>query len=297
VLLSIIAILLLLVFGVFPYWIATVATGAKTRRQDLQQTETPKDFGADFKPVEFETEDGVTIRGWLLPAREGKATIIFSHGLFRSRRELLERAVDLWRLGYGALLYDSRNHGESGPSRTGLGYLERLDAKAAVNYLREKEANPGPVVLFGISMGASAALLAASETPEVAAVIADSSFLSFRDTTDHHINLFLGLPAFPLANEVRAFIEWRAGFDGDDLSPVDAVGRLGNRPVLFIAAANDKRMPPDIARKLHDASSSPLRDLLIVEGPGSDVHGHAYQTDRRLYIDRVSRFLESALAQ
>ncbi len=146
-------------------------------------------------------------------------------------------------------------------------------------------------------MGASAALLAAAETPEVAAVIADSSFLSFRDTTDHHVNLFLGLPSFPLANEVRAFIEWRAGFDGDDLSPIDAVGKLGERPVMFIAAAHDKRMPPNIARALYDASSSPVRDLLIVEGPGSDVHAHAYQTDPRLYIDRVARFLESALAR
>jgi fermentation-respiration switch protein FrsA (DUF1100 family) len=238
----------------------------------------------------------VKISGWLLPSRGRAATIIYSHGLFRSRRELLERAVELWRLGYGALLYDSRNHGESGQARVTLGYAERLDAEAAVRFLREGARAPDRVVLFGISMGAATALLAAAETPEVAAVISDSSYLNFKDTTDHHVRLFLHLPAFPLSNELRLLIERRAGFDGARLDALDAVRRIGDRPAMFIAAAHDMRMPPDIARKLYEASTSARRDLLVVDGPGSEVHGHAYQADRKLYVARVAEFLQSALS-
>ena len=167
-------------------------------RLTCSRHETPADFQAEYKDVEFQTSDGVKISAWLMPSRANRATIIYSHGLFRSRREFLERAVELWRLGYGALLYDSRNHGESGPARVTLGYIERLDAEAAVRYLREEVRTQDRIALFGISMGAATALLAAAETPEVAAVISDSSFLSFRDTTDHHVRLFLRLPAFPL---------------------------------------------------------------------------------------------------
>jgi len=142
-------------------------------------------------------------------------------------------------------------------------------------------------------MGAATALLAAAETPEVAAVISDSSFLSFKDTTDHHLRMFLSIPPFPLANEVRFFMEWRADFDGENLDALEAVKRIGDRPVFFIAGANDKRMPPDIARKLYEVSASSARDLLIIDGPGSEIHGHAYQTEPQLYVERVARFLEN----
>ena len=291
---TILVLVVIFFFVVFPLGLAILVTGAGTRPLDRRLTETPADLGAEFKDVEFQTSDGVKISGWLLQAREGRATIIYSHGLFRSRRELLARALDLWHLGYGALLYDARNHGTSGKARVSLGYNERLDAEAAVRFVRE-EAGANKIVLFGISMGAATALLAAAETTEVAAVIADSSFLSFKDTTDHHLRMFLRVPPFPIANEVRFFMEWRADFDGEKLDALDAVKCIGDRPVFFIAGANDRRMPPDIARRLHEASSSPKRDLLIVDGPGSEIHGHAYQTDPKLYISHISRFLESAL--
>jgi alpha-beta hydrolase superfamily lysophospholipase len=286
-----------LVFGVFPYWFSSLITRAGTRPMDRQLTATPANFGAQFKDVEFVTSDNVKISGWLLPSRDKHATIVYSHGLFRSRRELMERAIDLWKLGYGALLYDARSHGESGKARVSMGYWERLDAEAAVKFLREEVHTDDRIVLFGISMGAAAALLAAAETPEVAAVISDSSFLSFNDTVDHHVRLFLHLPTFPMANEFKFFIERKAGFDASKLDALDAVKRIGDRPILFIAAANDRRMPPEIAQTLYNACASSKRDLLVVNGPGSDIHGHAYQASPQFYIGRVAQFLDNALSR
>jgi fermentation-respiration switch protein FrsA (DUF1100 family) len=272
-----------------------LVTNAGTRPMDQQLTETPATFGAEFKDVEFQTSDGVTISGWLLPSREKKVTIIYSHGLFRSRRELLKRAVDLWKLGYGTLLYDSRNHGLSGRAKVSLGYFERLDAEAGVRFLREEIRTSDRLALFGISMGAAAALLAAAETPEVAAVISDSSFLSFKDTTDHHVKLLFRVSSFPLAGELRFFVGRRAGFDADKLDALAAVRQIGDRPILFIAGAQDKRMPPEIATRLFDASSSPKRDILIVDGDETRIHGHAYQAAPKVYIDKIAQFLDGAL--
>jgi dipeptidyl aminopeptidase/acylaminoacyl peptidase len=294
IVISLIVLAIVLVYGVLPYLLAVLATGARTRGPDRLLTETPATLGADFKEVEFQTADGVRISGWLLESRGRGATIVYSHGLFRSRRELLARAVDLWKLGFGALLYDARNHGLSGEARVTLGYNERLDAEAAVRFLKEASVKDR-IVLFGISMGAAAALLAAAETEEVAAVISDSAYLSFKDTTDHHVNTLLRLPAFPLANEVRFFVERRAGIDGSKLDMLDAVRRIGDRPALFIAGANDRRMPPEIARTLFAASTSDKRDLMIVEGEETKIHGHAYQAEREMYINRVAGFLSAAL--
>jgi fermentation-respiration switch protein FrsA (DUF1100 family) len=295
VVLVFIFIFLVIVYVVIPIWFSSLVTNAKTRPLDRQQTETPADFQAEYRDVEFQTSDGVKISAWLMPSRTKRVTIVYSHGLFRSRRELLERAVELWQLGYGALLYDSRNHGESGPARVTLGYTERLDAEAAVRFLRAEAHTQDRIALFGISMGAATALLATAETPEVAAVISDSSYLNFKDTTDHHLRLFLHLPAFPLSNETRFLVEWRAGFDSSKLDALDAVQRIGARPAMFIAAAHDRRMPPAIAQKLYEASTGAHRNLLIIDGPGSEIHGHAFQTDRKVYISRIADFLQEAL--
>jgi pimeloyl-ACP methyl ester carboxylesterase len=277
-------------FGVVPVFVAVFIGRATTRPMDRDLTETPKDRGAAYEDVVFDTADGVRLRGWYLPSRGRNTTIVFAHGLFRSRREPLDRAMDLWREGFGALLYDARNHGGSGPARVTLGYNERLDVEAAARHARARR--PGDrIAALGISMGAAAAILAAAEAPEIDAVIADSSYLSLRETTTHHLRL-LHLPAFPLAEEIRGLLSWRGGFADADLDLEAAVRGL-RKPALFIAAAHDRRMPPEIARRLVDASPSPERKVLVIEGPESDIHAHAYQSDPKRYVAEVSAFLGS----
>src|SRR5215470_2654442 len=220
---TLVVLLLILVYGVVPFLFSRLITSASTRPMDRRLTETPAELGAQFSSVEFQTPDGVTISAWLMPSHGRGVTIIYSHGLFRSRRELLARAVDLWKLGYGALLCDSRNHGESGHVRTSLGYFERNDVEGAVAYLKNGPASQDRIVLLGVSMGAVADLLAAAETPAVAAVVSDSAYLSFDDTVAHHIKLFFHIPAFPMANELEFWISRRAGFDSAKLNCVEAV--------------------------------------------------------------------------
>src|SRR5258705_6723183 len=121
VVITLIFLVVVLIFGVIPWGLAMLVTGAGTRPMDRKLTETPATFGLQFKDVEFQTSDGVKLSGWLMPSRDKHATIIYSHGLFRSRRELLERAGELVRLGFGALVYESRNHGLCGPRPRGGG--------------------------------------------------------------------------------------------------------------------------------------------------------------------------------
>jgi len=295
IVIALITLLIVLVFGVVPYLLGGLASHAGTRPMDRAQTNTPADFGLKYQDVTFPAADGVTISAWFIPSSGKNATIVYSHGLFRSRRELLARAADLCHLGYGAVLYDARNHGLSGKAKTSLGYFERFDVEGAINYLRDTVHSTDRIVLLGVSMGAVADLMAAAETPGISAIVSDSSFLSFDNTVVHHVGLFLHMPAFPFAYEVEFFISRRAGFDGDLLSPLNAVKKI-DCPIMFIAGQNDPRMPPTIARQLYDASPNPKRDLLIVDGPETKVHGHSYIADPRLYITKVSQFLDSALA-
>ncbi len=120
---SLVLFLPMFVFLITPmilsYWVSNMGTRPPERRL----TDTPADYGNDFTDVEFQSRDGLMLRGWLMRGEETKPTIIFGHGLFRSRREGLERGSALNKRGLSVLLFDFRNHGESDGRFTSLVFL------------------------------------------------------------------------------------------------------------------------------------------------------------------------------
>lgn len=249
---------------------------------------TPEAVGLAVTDVVFNTSDGIPLKGWWNPGDAAMPVIILVHGLNRSRLEMLERAADASRHGYGVLLFDLRNHGESGRARTTIGIFESRDVCAASMQVSQQA--PGrPQVLWGVSMGASSAILAAKQCPGFKAIISDSSFFSFRETVAHHLNLLFRLPSFPIANLIVEITAIRMGFNPDD-GDVDAVIRQLNIPILFIAGSADRRMPPELAERMYNDAKNPLKQLLIVPGA---THGEAFATDRQRYMNSVYKFLET----
>jgi len=237
--------------------------------------------------AEFMSGDGVSLRGWWNSGDSAMPLIVFIHGLNRSRLELLERAAEANRAGYGVLLFDLRNHGESGRAYTTIGVFESRDVCAASKWARSIAADR-PQILWGVSMGASSAILAAKQCPGFAAIVSDSSFLSFRDTVAHHLKLIFRLPAFPIANLIVSITGLRMGFDPED-GNVEAAIRDVNVPMMFIAGSADRRMPPALAQQMFSEAPNPVKELLLIPEAG---HGEAFATDRRTYMNSVYRFLE-----
>ena len=283
---SILLIILVILFVVLPIGGSFLVTNSRFRFPE-PGPRNPESLGLSVTPVEFASSDGIRLRGWWSSGDPEMPVIIFSHGLNRSRVELLERGAESSRHGYGILLFDLRNHGESERAYTTLGIHESLDVCAAQKFVKER-ASDRQQVLWGVSMGASSALLAAKRCPGFAAVVSDSSFLSFRETIGRHLELFFHLPAFPISNLIVAMAEFRAGFDADD-GDVEAAVREIDAPILFIAGGADRRMPPALAERLLNAARNPLKELLVVAGAG---HGEAFATDHEKYLGSVYRFLE-----
>lgn len=289
-------------YGVVPWFFTNIVTRNNFRYHDPNAGKTPASFGMPYHDVTFESSDGILLKGWYVPSAAGggaRGTIIYCHGFHRSRIEMLPMAVFGHQLGYDGLLFDFRNHGQSGGKVTSLGYWERLDAEAAAHYALAEEKAPHPVILWGVSMGAAAALMAAAGDSSVDAVISDSTFLSFRGVIDHHYHLVIGLirhrwpwfpplPAFPLANEVVAWSAWRAHFKPADFDLESAVRRCGSRPILFVAVRDDVRMPPRLAETLYALDRSPARAVVIVPGHR---HGEGFNEARAPYEAAVRAFL------
>jgi pimeloyl-ACP methyl ester carboxylesterase len=289
---SVLAILL----GVGPYLMAWAIVHAGTRGPDRKLHESPADYGLTSEDVIFESHDALRLGGWFVPPSRRNVVVIYTHGLFRNRREMLSRAAAACRAGYGALLYDSRSHGDSDKGIVSLGYYERNDVLGAMEYLRRRyqDAPDAPrIVLAGISMGAVATLEAAAETRGYSAIVVDSPFASLRETVVDHSWLFLRLPRYPFPALFMFWFERLAGFNAERVNVREAVERIQPVPILFIGSEGDVRIRSEVARSLYQSAHATVKRIEIF--PKDVGHGAA----ARLYPERYARtlvgFLDSAL--
>jgi hypothetical protein len=245
----------------------------------------------DVEQVEFVSVDGVRLEGWWsLHPGPSRGTVVLVHGLNRSRVEMLERAARVRGLGFSTLLFDLRNHGTSQEAATTLGVRESGDVCRAAAFARDRDPE-APILLWGVSLGAAAALLGA-ECSGAVAVVAESSFLSVEDTVRHHFRQILPLPAFPIADLLLAVTRLRMGFARGDGDVEAAVRGRPGMPILFVAGGRDWRMPPDIARRLLRASSSRHSRLVVIEEAS---HGRAWEQDPGAYFVALVRFLDDVV--
>jgi fermentation-respiration switch protein FrsA (DUF1100 family) len=296
-LLLVVALVIVFFLTIMPWAVATITTTNRFHFPDPNDGKPPAAFGMEDQSIEFHSSDGMDLKGWWLPASVSPpaGTIIYVHGQNRTREEMMPMAQYGHSLGYNGLAFDLRHHGASSGQVSSVGYWERLDVEAAVRYALDQEHAARPIVLWGVSLGAAASLMAAAETPDVAAVISDSSFLSFDDTARHHWGLFFkGWPSYPMYNETVWLITERAHFKVQDFDLREAVQRINPRPMLFIGVEGDRRMPPEVARGLYARASGPDNTLLIVPG---ERHGEGFTSGKPQYEEAVKEFLEKARAE
>ena len=287
----------LFVFGWVPWFLAGIAT---TRRYVYPDREnaglTPASFKLASEDVSLRSPDGVEIRGWWVPVASSKGSVVMAHGLNRSRIEMVRRVPFVHDSGWNALLIDLRHHGASGGEATTFGAKEKEDVKAAVRFARER--SPGPVVLWGVALGAASVVFAAADDPQVAGVICDSSYRSLDDTVRHHLALFRGfrwwlriVPSWPVAEEALFWMGRRGGFDPASVDVRAAAAQLNGRPALFVANSEDRRMPKEIAFDLQAAAGHDAEVLVV---PGKS-HGGAWRDGTAAYEAAATVVLRRAL--
>lgn len=248
---------------------------------------TPADIGLEYESVRFTTDDGVTLSGWLIPAqRQTRTAVIVMHGFSGHRLPELAAFVPWLHQRHHVLQFDFRGHGESGDGLVTLGSHERRDVAAAVRFMESR--GLGPIALFGVSMGAAIAIVAAPDLP-VAAVVADAPFAELR----HPVASRMRQIGYPLAGIGARLVVAGATLRARSrlMDPIHAVARIAPRALLLIAPREDRLISWRQSERLYAAAGEP-KELVVVDGAA---HAEAYAVDPDAYRSRVLNFLERHL--
>lgn len=163
-------------------------------------TDTPLPLSIDARDfqviqgeeVRFRSFDGVSLRGmWLRRPNDSgqkpapkEGTIVFCHEFGSDMYSCARYARPLLETGFDIFSFDYRGHGDSSRSKnyrplqwpSDRELKDTLGACAYVEDTLSAAGEPTRIGVFGISRGASAAIMAASSDPNISCIMCDGAF-------------------------------------------------------------------------------------------------------------------------
>ena len=250
------------------------------------------DHGA--KDVWTESEDGLKLHGLWVEAENAVGTAVLVHGYHSTKLvDFGGSMMYFHRNGLNLLLVDQRCHGESEGRYVTFGVKESRDMLCWLRYL-EKELWRGPVILSGLSMGASTVMYMADEAlpSNVKGLVVDCGFTSpaailgkvYRDVTR------LSPVPWIWSAEIFARIFARSSLWGKNSIKSLSKNHL---PILMVHGRADDFVPCAMTEVAYEACGGD-KMLHLVDGAG---HGLSFLVDKQGYKAAIRATLIKALGE
>ncbi|KAJ8747558.1 hypothetical protein K2173_013054 [Erythroxylum novogranatense] len=215
--------------------------------------------------------------------------VIYCHGNSGCRADASEAAIILLPSNITVFTLDFSGSGISGGDHVTLGWNEKDDLKAVVEYLRE-DGNVSLIGLWGRSMGAVTSLLYGAEDPSIAGIVLDSPFSDLVDLMMELVDTYkIRLPKFTVKFAIqymRKAIQKKAKFDIMDLNTIK-VANCCFVPALFGHATDDDFIQPHHSDRIYEAY---MGDKNIIKFEGD------HNSPRpQFYFDSINIFFHNVL--
>ena len=240
-----------------------------------------------YRDFYIKSFDGLTLHARYYEYQKGAVTEIMFHG-YRgtAERDLSGGLQRCFALGRNVLLVDQRTTCKSGGHVITFGIREHRDCLSWVEFATQQFGSEVPLVLTGISMGASTVLMAAGKPlpPNVKGVLADCGFTT-AEAIIKKCSKDLHLPANLLYPFVKLGAKLFGGFDLEEYSALEGV-KNSTLPIIFVHNDGDGFVPFEMSKELYAAANGP-KCFVEISGNG---HGLSYLLDNQKYFEHVTQF-------
>lgn len=241
---------------IFPFLLETFALH---RPKIGDQINPQSELGLAYENVYFKTKDNILLHGWFIPVQSNKAVIV-GHGLGANKSNFISVAQFWHNLGFNVLIFDFRGHGQSQGHTISLGYKERYDIEAGLDYLSmRKDIDPQKIIGYGVSFGGAAMIQAAAEDLRLKAIIIDSSFANVDGLALQTVERIGFLPSVFVKMIARiglSMASLECDFDLLKFSTERAIAQV-KQPVLLVHGKRDTLISWKETEKLYATAHQP----------------------------------------
>jgi len=228
-------------------------------------------------------KDGCSLEVWRVEAKgRSRGIVVLTHGWSRNRDRMVGRARIFGKMGFTAIIHSARDHGNSSPHRFMNAPRFAEDIEAVLHWVNE------PVLLYGHSAGAAAAVIVASRNPDkIKLLFLEGCYAKTREallSLYRSYNRFFGILFAPMV------VLWMEIFykDGlDSISPVNLSPNI-DLPVMIIHGEKDQNFPLNHAWMLRDGFPAGRAELFIAKNSdhSSSSLNPEYPVAIQTFIDR-----------
>jgi pimeloyl-ACP methyl ester carboxylesterase len=244
---------------------------------------------------EFPAADGVPLRGWRIAGPPGSPGVVLCHDLGSSKEAMLGLALALQSAGFTVVAFDFRGHGESGGAGSTLGVEEKRDVLGAIDYLAGV---PGVdarrLGVYGVGMGAQAAVRAASDRRAAAVLVLDGLYPDVGWEVERAVYGQWRFKTSRLGFLPRSVFEAMHFGSRGEPPASQVLPTLRGRHLLLVAPADDAALAAEMQRMYEAIPEQKDADGNLVTLPAGS-RSERYGEDLALYHHKVLAFFRDRL--
>lgn len=235
---------------------------------------------------------GYTLNGFYYKSgkERSKKIAYIIHGYRSDHADTAGMYADYYlKQGFDVFCDDHVASGSSGGYFIGYDYYETKDCLKWINYLKRQCGKDIQIVLHGFSMGGATVINMSDKCPDnVKFIVCDSGFTSAIDILKHQ----LGIKSSKFYSALDGINKKVAGYSLYD-TDVRNSNKSTKLPILFVHGTEDKTVPTRMGIELYENSSSPDKDMLIVDGAR---HIESMFINPEEYKEKLDKYIKKYIA-